>query len=89
LKGKKVDKNTELWVCTSRHVREKAKNHVEIIERAGGHVLCDTCVLVTWVKDLGVKTLMTNSAKTAFYAPTLNDVDVVFRPLNQCVEAAC
>jgi len=89
MEGQKVRKNTELWVCTSRHVKERAKNHVNAIERAGGHVLCDTCVLVTWIEDIGLDTLMTNSAKTAFYAPTLNDVNVVLRPLNQCMEAAC
>jgi len=89
LEGKKIRKDTELWVCTSRHVREKARKYVDTIEGTGGHVLCDTCVLVTWIKDLGVKTLLTNSAKTAFYAPTLNEVDVAFKPLKQCTEAAC
>lgn len=89
LQGKRVRKDVELWVCTSRHVKEKAKSYVEVIERAGGHVLCDTCVLVSWVKDLGFNTLMTNSAKTAFYAPTLNEIDVVLKPLHECVEAAC
>jgi len=89
LEGEKVRKDAELWVCTSRHVKERTKNYVGIIERAGGRVLCDTCVLVTWIRDLGIDTLMTNSAKTAFYAPTLNDVEVALRPLNQCVGAAC
>ncbi len=89
LEGKKIRKDIELWVCTSRHVREQTKNYVNQIERAGGHVLCDTCVLVTWIKDIGVDTLLTNSAKTAFYAPTLNDVDVALRPLKQCIETAC
>jgi len=89
LKGKKVRKGVELWVCASRHIRERAKNYVDIIERAGGQVLCDTCVLVTWVKDLDVHTLMTNSAKTAFYAPTLNEVEVTLAPMNECVKTAC
>jgi len=89
IEGKKMRKNIKLWVCTSRHVKEKAKNYVDIIERVGGRVLCDTCVLVTWIKDLGVHTLMTNSAKTAFYAPTLNEVEARLAPLKQCIEAAC
>jgi len=89
LESKKVRKDVELWVCASRHVRERAKNYVNIIERAGGHALCDTCVLVTWIKDLGMHTLMTNSAKTAFYAPTLNEVEVTLAPMNECVKAAC
>jgi predicted aconitase len=89
LEGKKVHKDIELWVCTSRHVRERAKNYVEVIERAGGRVFCDTCVLVTWIKDLGVHTLLTNSAKTAFYAPTLNEVEVRLAPLKNCIQTAC
>jgi len=88
LEGKKVRKDVELWVCTSRHVKERAESYVAIIEHAGGHVLCDTCVLVTWIKDLGVHMLMTNSAKTAFYAPTLNEVDVTLAPMDECVKAA-
>jgi len=87
--GKKVKKNTELWVCTSRYIREKAIEQVAVIEKAGGHVLRDTCILTTWVKDLGVKTLMTNSAKTAFYAPTLNEVAVALAPMKQCIKTAC
>ena len=89
VEGERVRKNCELWVCTSRFMRDKEKKSVATIERAGGHVLCDTCVLVTWLKDLGVNTLMTNSAKTAFYAPTLNEVDVTLNSLRSCVEAAC
>ena len=87
LQSKKVKR--ELWVCTSSHVKRMAERHVNTIERAGGHVLCDTCAVVTWVKKLGFKTLMTNSAKTAYYAPTLNGVDVALVPLEQCVSTAC
>jgi len=89
LEGKKVHTDIELWVCTSRYVKERAKNYVDIIEHAGGHVLCDTCVLVSWTKDLGVRSLLTNSAKTAFYAPTLNEIEARLAPLKQCIEAAC
>lgn len=89
LEGRKVRKDTELWICTSSYVKERTKNYVTAIERAGGRVLCDTCVLVTWIKDLGVDTLMTNSAKTAFYAPALNEVDVTLKPLNKCLKAIC
>lgn len=90
LLGKRqIRKRTELWVCASRHVCEKAEKQVGVIERAGGRVLSDTCVLVSWIKDLGVDTLMTNSAKTAFYAPTLNEADVVFASLKQCIDSAC
>ena len=89
LQGRRIRKDVEMWICTSRYIKEKAKNYVDVAERAGAHVLCDTCVLVSWIKDLGFNTVMTNSAKTAFYAPTLNEADVVFRPLKQCIKSAC
>jgi hypothetical protein len=88
LENARLSQDIEFWVCTSKHVRDAGKNYVKTIERAGGRVLCDTCALVTWIKNLGVNTLMTNSAKTAFYAPTLNEVEVRFSPLKQCVQAA-
>ena len=89
LRRRKVRRDVELWVCTSQHVKDKARKYVEVVERSGGHVLCDTCVLVSWIKDLGIETLMTNSAKTAYYAPTLNEVNVVLKPLKHCIETAC
>ena len=89
VEGKKVGSGTELWVCTSRYVKGKAEKYVKIIEGAGGHVLCDACAVVTWIKDLGIEVVMTNSAKTAYYAPTLNGVDVTLAPLSECVRSAC
>jgi predicted aconitase len=89
LKGKRVKSKTELWICTSHHVKNMAKGYVDIIEKAGGHVLCDTCAVVSWIKNLGFNTLMTNSAKTAYYAPTLNRVDAVLAPLRICIDVAC
>ncbi len=88
IKGRKVKKDIKFWVCTSRYVRQKAENQVNVIEEAGGKVVCDTCAVVTWIRDLGVNTLMTNSAKTAHYAPTMNKVKVRFAPLTQCVKEA-
>jgi len=89
VEGRKVRRGIELWVCTSRHLKQKAVNHVNIIEKAGGHVLCDTCAIVTWIKNLGVNTMMTNSAKAAYYAPTLNEVSVTLEPLSKCIDVAC
>jgi len=89
LKGKKVKTGTELWICISGHVKGKAKKYVDIIEKAGGHVLCDTCPIVAWTKNLGIDTVMTNSAKAAYYAPTYNEVGVTLAPLRQCIDKAC
>lgn len=89
LKGRRVKGDVKLWVCTSRHVMNQALTYVNMIEAAGGRVFCDTCAVVTWIKRLGVETLMTNSAKTAYYAPTLNNVAVLFSTLEECILRAC
>lgn len=89
LAGKKVKNETELWVCTSRHVKNMARRYVDTIEKAGGHVLCNTCAVVTWIKNLGFNNLMTNSAKTAYYAPPLNKVEAILAPLRTCIDVAC
>jgi len=89
INGKKVRRGTKLWVCTSRYIKKNAKDSVAVIEKAGGSVLCDTCAIVTWTKNLGVGTIMTNSAKTAYYAPTFNEANVTLAPLKQCIAKAC
>jgi len=87
-RNKKVKNGIEFWVCTSRHVKEQAKKEVEKIEKSGGHIITDTCAVVTWTDKLGIKTIMTNSAKTAHYAPTLNKAETILAPLKQCVKTA-
>jgi hypothetical protein len=88
IENKKVKNGIQFWVCTSRHIKKQARKDVEKIERCGGHIITDTCAVVTWTDKLGIKTIMTNSAKTAHYAPTLNKAETILAPLNECVETA-
>jgi len=88
VKGKKVKRGTECWVCTSRHNMEKAADYVKIIERTGAHVLADMCTIVSWTEMLAIKTIMTNSAKTAYYAPTLNRAATILAPREECLKTA-
>jgi len=88
LEGRKVRRGVQLWVCTSRHIREREEELVKTIEGAGGIVLCDTCAVVTWLRDSGIEALMTNSVKTAHYAPSFNKVEVRLATLKECIEFA-
>jgi predicted aconitase len=83
--GKKLNQQMECWVCTSRFVKQEASEHVEMIERTGAHVLADMCTIVSWTEILGIERIMTNSAKTAHYAPTLNKADTILAPLEECL----
>jgi phosphomecalonate degydratase large subunit len=87
-KDKKVKAGAECWICTSRHVKEKAEGYVKKIENSGAHVLTDMCTIVSWTETLGIKTIMTNSAKTAHYAPTMNQAEAILAPLTECLKTA-
>jgi hypothetical protein len=88
LDGRRVKPETEFWVCTSNYVKEIAKNHVQRIQRSGGHVLAGVCTVVSWTEALGIRTIMTNSAKTAYYAPTLNKAETILATKEDCLKAA-
>lgn len=88
VRGKKVRQGIELWVCTSRFIKEKAADYISRVEKCGAKILTDTCTAVTWTDELGIKTIMTNSAKTAYYAPTLNKANTILAPLEECLKTA-
>lgn len=80
----------KLWITTARETKERAqeKGLVELIEAAGGRVVADTCLVVAPIEELGLRSMATNSAKAAFYAPTHSGLAVRFGRLEQCLEAA-
>jgi predicted aconitase len=88
IKGRKVRDGTEFWVCTSCYIKQKATDCVRTVQEAGGQVLDGVCTIVSWTEQLGIKTIMTNSAKTAFYAPTLNKAETILAPMQHCLEIA-
>jgi predicted aconitase len=79
-----------LWITTARATRQAADaaGLVARIEVAGGRVVADTCMVVAPVSELGFRSLATNSAKMAFYAPFYSDLAVHFGPMEQCLDAA-
>jgi predicted aconitase len=69
LNGKKIHEGLSFWVCTSATTKVLAERigYVDTIERAGGHVVVDTCIdEPCWIvyKD---KVGMTDSPKCAYY----------------------
>jgi predicted aconitase len=88
LSGRRVQ--SALWVTTARATREaaEAEGWVAQIETAGGRVVADTCMVVAPVASLGFRTMATNSAKMAFYAPAHSGLGVRFGPTERCLEAA-
>jgi predicted aconitase len=58
------------------------------LERFGAEILLDTCVFHSPVVSPGVKRIMTNSGKCAYYAPGELDVEVFFGNLEDCILSA-
>ena len=80
----------KLYVCTSRHVWNTAnsKGYIDEIEKAGGIVVKDTCMVVTPLERMGISRVMTNSSKAANYLPTLCKSNVSLRDLKGCMKYA-
>jgi len=87
LKGKKIHDGISFWICTSVTTKALAERSgfVDIIERAGGTVVVDTCIdEPCWIayKD---KAGMTDSPKCAYYR---RFKEARVERLRDCVEAA-
>ena len=88
LDGRRV--TAALWVTTARATRQAAEGAglLARIEASGGRLVADTCLVVAPVAELGFRTMATNSAKMALYAPSHSGLSVRFGTMEQCLEAA-
>jgi hypothetical protein len=87
LNGKRIHDDVSFWVCTSATTKVLAERngYVDIIEKAGGHVVVDTCIdEPCWIayKD---KVGMTDSPKCAYYR---RFKEAMVARLKDCTEAA-
>jgi len=91
LASKLVNKRLKkpIWICTSRVMKEAADRmgFTDIIEKAGGNVVADTCMVVAPIEKMGYKTTGVNSGKAANYLPGFCKQEVVFANINKLIEA--
>lgn len=94
LGDKKVHKDVTLWVTTSGALYAMAERvgYVQAIEKAGGTVVRETCPFLARSRVIapkkGYKTLTTNSAKMAFYAPGQFGLPTHYGNLDRVMKAA-
>lgn len=90
LHGRQRHPNVSFLVTTGRGVRDIARSagHLDVLDEFGGRVTVDTCILATPMLPPSVKTIMTNSAKYAYYTPGLLGAQVAFGSLEDCVRSA-
>ncbi len=86
LDGKRLKK--PVWICTSRMVKEVAERmgYNEIITKAGGAIVADTCMVVSPIEKMGYKTTGVNSGKAANYLPGFCKQEVCFANIDDLVE---
>ena len=90
LEGKRLHSATELWIHTPRALRELAdrSGYTKIVEKAGGHILSDSCPAISRLMPKGTSVVATDSAKQAHYLPAITGVQTWFGSLEDCVQAA-
>ncbi|RCJ04083.1 DUF521 domain-containing protein [Cupriavidus necator] len=94
LEGKKVHKDITLWVTTAGAMYAMAERmgYIKTIEDAGGVVVRETCPFLARSRVIaptkGYKTLTTNSAKMAFYAPGQFGLPTHYGNLQRVMKAA-
>ena len=90
--GKRVHPDVQLWIWTNRANRVVAEQagHLEIIERAGGHVIADTCGCAACpVHRSGFRfqTLATDSTKSCGFV-SRTGITTRLGSMTECVAAA-
>lgn len=85
LDGKKVKK--EVWICTSRALKNRHPELIKRIEKSGAKVFCDTCMVVSPASER-FSCMMVNSGKAHKYVPALCGARSIMATTEECVEAA-
>src|SRR6185503_4984263 len=83
VRGHRKNPRLRFLVTSSRLMKERAAE-AGVLEAAlafGAEVTLDTCILASPMLPPEIKTLMTNSAKYAYYAPSLLNTRVTFGSL--------
>jgi cis-L-3-hydroxyproline dehydratase len=88
--GKRRHPDVKFLVTSSRLMRERAAEAGVLAQVVdfGAQITLDTCILTSPMLPPEIQTLMTNSAKYAYYAPSLLNTRVTFGSLADCVRSA-
>jgi predicted aconitase len=90
VEGRHAHPRVRFLITSSRLMKERAREGgiLDPIVAFGAEITLDTCILASPMLPPDIRMLMTNSAKYAYYAPSLLDVRVTFGSLADCVGSA-
>jgi len=88
--GRRAHPRVKFLVTSSRLMKEEAEKAgvLATVVAFGAQITLDTCILASPMLPPEIRTLMTNSAKYAYYAPSLLNTRVTFGSLGDCVRSA-
>jgi len=88
--GERCHPRVKFLVTSGRYMKEQAEasGWLAPIAAFGAQITLDTCILASPMLPPEIRMLMTNSAKYAYYAPSLLNVRVTFGSLADCVRSA-
>jgi hypothetical protein len=88
--GRHAHPRVKFLITSSRLMKERAREEgiLDPILAFGAQITLDTCILASPMLPPEIRMLMTNSAKYAYYAPSLLNVRVTFGSLADCVRSA-
>jgi cis-L-3-hydroxyproline dehydratase len=88
--GQRKHDRVRFLVTSSRLMKERAAQTgvLEPVLAFGAEITLDTCILASPMLPPEIRTLMTNSAKYAYYAPSMLNTRVTFGSLADCVKSA-
>jgi predicted aconitase len=89
LEGKKLKDGKNLWVFTPKAIKSMADRigYTATIEKAGAHVMSDSCSALSRVYPENVRTAATDSCKQAHYLPAILKFPTWLGTTEQCVDA--
>ena len=90
VRGRRAHARVKFLITSSRLMREQADERGVLapILEFGARITLDTCILTSPMLPPDIRTLMTNSAKYAYYAPSLLNTRVTFGSMADCVASA-
>jgi predicted aconitase len=90
VRGRRADPRVRFLVTSSRAMKAQAEENgvLQPVLDFGAEVTLDTCILASPMLPPSIRLLMTNSAKYAYYAPSLLNSRVTFGSLRDCVASA-
>ena len=94
LAGQKISGEVMLWINSSAPVASRAAQlgYIEVIQDAGGEIVCETCPVHiagrVFARRQNITNLTTNSAKMAHYAFGQMGLYPRYGTIDQCIRAA-